>query len=162
MRIFTILLLIGLFASCRSKEVATKSSAAKTFNQLKWLSGTWFNESDKGVLYEIWERNGSSEYAGRSFFISGKDTLFSESIRIVKKDEYLLYIPVVRDQNDGNPVQFRLIDSPKKTWIFENKQHDFPQRIIYMNPAPDSLVARIEGVQEGRFSAEDFIMIRKK
>jgi hypothetical protein len=82
MRIFSLLLVLGLLSACKSKEATTQASAAKAMRQLKWICGTWYNETEKGTLYEVWAAKGASEYNGFSFFISGNDTLFSESIII--------------------------------------------------------------------------------
>ena len=79
------------------------------------------------------------------------------------KGDDLFYIPTVKNQNNGEPVSFKLVSGKNGEFVFENKQHDFPQRIIYRNPNPDSLYARIEGYQQGKVHKEEFpIMSRKK
>lgn len=40
--------------------------------------------------------------------------------------------------------------------VFENPNHDFPQRIIYRLVTVDSLVARIEGRIDGKERSSDF------
>ena len=44
--------------------------------------------------------------------------------------------------------------------IFENPQHDFPQRVIYRLQTDGSLLGRIEGVSKGKEKAVDFPMTR--
>jgi hypothetical protein len=39
--------------------------------------------------------------------------------------------------------------------VFENPSHDFPQRVIYRK-VPDGLLARIEGVINGKPRGEDY------
>lgn len=92
--------------------------------------------------------------------VSGDDTLFSEDIRIFQKEHDLFYEPLVKDQNNGQPVLFRLISNVDGIFVFENAGHDFPQRIIYSNPAPDSLSAIIEGKDKGKDRIEEFRMKR--
>jgi len=46
--------------------------------------------------------------------------------------------------------------------FFENKKHDFPQRIIYSNIKSDSLYARIEGMDKGKYRAVEFRMGKEK
>ena len=46
--------------------------------------------------------------------------------------------------------------------VFENPQHDFPQRIIYRLEKDGSLLARIEGVNQGREKGINFPMKRAK
>jgi hypothetical protein len=44
--------------------------------------------------------------------------------------------------------------------VFENPQHDFPQRIIYRRDGADGIKARIEGVSKGKTKAFDYPMQR--
>ena len=46
--------------------------------------------------------------------------------------------------------------------IFENKEHDFPQRIIYRLDSDGDLLGRIEGILDGMDRAADFPMTRTK
>ena len=61
----------------------------------------------------------------------------------------------------GQPeATFKLIKGNAREVIFENPQHDFPQRIIYRLQIDGSLVGRIEGVSKGKEKAFDFPMSR--
>jgi hypothetical protein len=55
-----------------------------------------------------------------------------------------------------------MTESDKATFTFENKEHDFPQRIIYRIINPDSVVARIEGVKNGKPGSFDYYYKRIK
>ena len=44
----------------------------------------------------------------------------------------------------------------ESTVVFENPQHDFPQRIGYQLKGPDSLLAWIEGTQKGQKRRVEF------
>lgn len=107
-------------------------------------------------LFERWERFDEVTLAGESFRISEDDTIRLESIRLVSRPEGIFYIPIVENQNDGQPVSFKLISSDDNKFVFENKQHDFPQRIIYSIVTKDSIVARIEGISKGKEASSDF------
>jgi len=41
---------------------------------------------------------------------------------------------------------------------FENKEHDFPQRVVYERKGPGLLVAAIEGTYKGKEEREEFQM----
>ena len=90
------------------------------------------------------------------------DTVFKENISLVSQQDELLYIPAVSGQNNNQPVVFRCVSNNAGAMVFENKEHDFPQRIIYLNKRPDSLYARIEGTEKGKFRKEEFFMARHK
>ena len=79
----------------------------------------------------------------------------------------------IRQQDDGEvyyiakpsrqpEASFKLIKAGPQELIFENPQHDFPQRIIYRLAGDGSLVARIEGTRNGQPRAVDFPMKRVK
>ncbi len=40
--------------------------------------------------------------------------------------------------------------------VFENPQHDFPQRILYRKNPDGTLHARAEGERNGKLSGQDF------
>jgi hypothetical protein len=54
----------------------------------------------------------------------------------------------------------RSLGSTQWEAVFENPDHDFPNRIIYRTPDADSLFARIEGKRNGRVSGVDFSLKR--
>jgi hypothetical protein len=156
-----------LLISCNSNQLNEKNKSIPTTDfskiiKMEWVLGTWENTNSEGVLYEIWTKSNDSVYAGKSFMIANKDTVFSESISLELKQNELYYIPTVSNQNNAQPVEFKFISSDNSTVIFENKKHDFPQRIIYKNPTLDSLYARVEGEENGKFRKEEFFMKRHR
>jgi hypothetical protein len=130
--------------------------------EMNWLIGAWKNVSADGEFYEIWNSYHDSAYTGIGFMLVKGDTLFSEIISLEARNGELYYIPTVSGQNNGIPVLFKLTSHANGEYVFENEEHDFPQRIIYNNPNPDSLYARVEGTQDGEFRKEEFAMSREK
>ncbi len=93
-----------------------------------WILGKWqINESNS---FEEWEKVDDDLYRGKGYQVRKNDTLITETINIVRRGKYLFFIPSVTDQNDGKPVEFKLLSKKKGKFVFENKEHDFPQRII--------------------------------
>jgi hypothetical protein len=68
----------------------------------------------------------------------------------------------VSNQNNQQPVYFKLISKEDGRYIFENKEHDFPQRVIYHLVSNDAVHARIEGVRNGQERGSDFKYSRVK
>lgn len=149
-----------IFFSCNHHPLPKQNQSL--LQEMKWLIGTWKNVSADGELYEVWNTSNDSVFSGIGFMILKGDTLFSEVISLEARNGELIYMPSVTDQNDGLPVQFKLTSHTGNEFIFENKEHDFPQRIIYNNPNSDSLYARVEGMQNGEFRKEEFSMSREK
>ena len=46
--------------------------------------------------------------------------------------------------------------------VFENKQHDFPQRILYWLDAKGALRARIEEPQGGKTASEEWVWTKSR
>lgn len=124
-------------------------------NQLQWLLGTWVNEFTPEYSKESWIQENDSTYSAYSFTRVRQDTVFAESIILQQKEGNLL-MTVADAPNNENAVTFRLISADSGQFIFENKNHDFPQRIVYTNPVKDSLYAWIEGPVEGEMKKLHF------
>ena len=62
----------------------------------------------------------------------------------------------------GQPeATFKMIKGSVNEVIFENPQHDFPQRVIYRTQ-DDGLLGRIEGLSKGKEKSVDFPMTRTR
>ncbi|MFI5219839.1 MAG: DUF6265 family protein [Bacteroidia bacterium] len=126
------------------------------------LSGTWFMDVKGGTLYETWQQTDSSSLSGSGFKVDEKgDTSVTESILLTVKENKVVYVPSVTDQNEGKPVSFALVKSKKKIFVFENKAHDFPQTIIYDLSQPGKLNVIIEGKTNEGFRSIPFNFTRK-
>lgn len=128
--------------------------------QARWLVGSWKNQSAKTLDLETWNKLNDSTFLGRSYSLAGADTVSSERISIEQHAGKLYYIPTVKNQNDGKAVTFTLTSSDNKHLVFENPEHDFPQKITYTQITNDSLVAEISGMHKGRQKAIIFPMKR--
>jgi flavodoxin len=132
------------------------------YKKLNKLLGTWQADTGDGIVYEQWERNTVIEMHGKSYGIEGLDTTIYENAKINKQGKDVMFIAIVKDQNKEQPVHFKLISSDNSAFTFENKQHDFPQRVIYRFVNDDSIVARIEGDVKGELKSQEFFYSRVK
>jgi hypothetical protein len=144
----------------RTDTAEVRSEKTKKIELARWIVGSWRSQSFDAMNYEIWKQIDDSTFAGRSYSISNGDTVSSEVIKLVQRDGELAYIPTVRDQNLGMPIEFRLTYIGADKMIFENPDHDFPQVIIYEHVSTDSLVAEISGEVNGEHQAIQFPMRR--
>jgi hypothetical protein len=169
-KISAIFLAATVIASCgdaanetAKNEVETVPVATPTYNELAkadWIMGRWQSNFKGGSATEIWEKQNDSTFGGRSFVVAGKDTVSSEQLRLVQEGDLLYYIPTVKGQNNNQPVKFKMIKATGDELIFENPEHDFPQKISYKKVSADSIVAEISGNMNGVQSAEQFPMSR--
>jgi hypothetical protein len=157
---------LALLVSCSFSTSHNEGSASTvTYTKLEnasWLLGRWENNSADGNFSEVWERSNDSVFAGYSLVIIGKDTVSSETILLEQRGSSLFYVPTVSGQNDGQAVRFQLTTQSENLLVFENPAHDFPQTITYTRIAPDSLVAKISGLMNGKSHSRDFPMKRNR
>jgi Domain of unknown function (DUF6265) len=132
------------------------------FNKLSGLIGLWKMETFRGTIYEEWKAAGKSKLAGTSYKLKGTDTIALENMELQLIDEAAYFIPTVSGQNNNLPVRFKMIGFANSTFTFENKEHDFPQRVIYRLINNDSIFARIEGSVGGKNKFSNFNYSRVK
>ena len=153
-----------LFTSCLKKDDNKIEIVTKKYPKLeeaKWLIGSWGNSTKEGDLTESWNQLNDSTLSGKTTFITGKDTLFTETIEITQVNDSLLYNTKVSNQNEGKTVSFKAVALTKNQIVFENPKHDFPQKIAYTKISSDSLVAKISGKKNGKESFEEYPMKKK-
>ena len=154
----TLILLLLAIVSCKNSD----SNKNEKIKSASWLLGNWENKSADGNLTENWKKVNDSTFQAQSYFIKEKDTLHFESITLQQRGENLTYTATVKGQNNDKPVAFNLTTSAEKQIVFENPKHDYPQKISYTQITPDSLVAKISGIQQGKPSSEQFSMKKIK
>lgn len=148
--------------SCSNQPASTKQEPV-AYTQLglaKRLLGSWQNQFPEGISTESWELINDSTYSGRSLVVIGKDTVSSETLVLQQRGTEVSYIPTVSDQNGGKAVPFLLTSSSGDHLVFENPEHDFPQKISYSFFGNDSLVAEISGDAKGKQQPQQFPMKR--
>src|SRR5262245_59842781 len=130
------ILLLATIAAAQTQDLA----------QLAWIAGTWVGTEGRVEMEEHWTAPKGNSLLGLHRDVNGDRTVSFEFLRIEKTPEGIVYIA----QPQGRPpTSFRLVESSKTRVVFENKTHDFPQRIIYWLER-DTLHARIEGAKDGR------------
>lgn len=155
-KIVPFLLTIILFGSCQKSKEATKIVDAD------WILGNWESKSDEGTLTESWSKVNDSTFQATSYFIKEKDTIHFETISLQQKGEVLTYSATVKGQNNDKAVLFTQSNKAPKQLSFENLKHDYPQKISYTQKNASNLLVEISGIQQGKASSEQFMMIKVK
>lgn len=138
---------------------ASITSSAQKIDQMKWVVGTWKINAGANIIVEEWKVNNDSTIAGKSYFIkNGTDTIPQETIELAFRNGDWYYIPTVKNQNNAQPVLFKVIFLRGMEFISENPSHDFPQRIAYRR-IKNQLFASIEGKRNGKYSKQNFDFI---
>ncbi|HRO44147.1 MAG TPA: DUF6265 family protein [Flavipsychrobacter sp.] len=155
-----LLVLLGLsvfLISCQSVTHKHKGEDENKLTQLSWMLGKWQMQTSDGTITEEWNKSSDSQWYGVSFMVSTQgDTPFRESIKLNYNNDQLTYSPMVSNQNDAKEISFAEKSFSDSMVVFENLNHDFPQRIIYRKISDTSILAAIEGVQNGQTKSEEF------
>lgn len=147
-----------LLIAC-SFYVSAQKMPIKTFY---FLAGNWEMKTKTGKIIERWEKHHDS-LTGTSYRFNTKgDSVLTESIVLKKlSGEWRFCVTGYEKGNEGK-TNFKLISSANNTFTFENKQHDFPQQIVYQNKGKDALLAWIEGEIGGKKRKMEFPYDRVK
>ncbi|NOT00843.1 MAG: hypothetical protein HOP29_09465 [Phycisphaerales bacterium] len=123
-------------------------------NKLAWMSGSWVSQSEGRQTEEHWTQPDARTMLGVSRTIAGGRTVFFEYFRIERTADGIVY--QASPQGKNPPTPFKLISCENKKAVFENPDHDFPQRVIYWRNADGSMNARIEGKENGRDQSSEW------
>ena len=130
--------------------------------ELDILVGKWEDVSKQNDQYEEWDMIGPNHLRGKGYVMVHSDTVFIEHLEIKEVDGVLTYEARVPSQNKGQSIQFQLKSQTEGSLVFENMNHDFPQRIIYSVASDTKLIAIIEGISEGEYKEVIFSFNRGK
>ena len=149
-----ILIVVVTFSQTLQDSTAKKDS----IDQLNWFSGYWIAEINGTKMEECWlpENNNSMIGLHRDSFKSGK--IFYEYLRIEQIGDSIIYFASPKGRK---PTKFLLVSIEHHKVIFENPDHDFPQKIIYTLNS-DTLTARIEGKVNGDFKFSEWHWLKSK
>lgn len=110
------------------------------------LAGTW-QASEGPILYEAWHIRPDSSLHGISFSVNQADTLLLEEMRIdYVEDNWHLFVHIP-DEGSSEETAFALVKQEKSSWVFENAENEYPNRIIYNILSDSTLYARIENMR---------------
>ena len=124
---------------------------------LSWIAGCW-EGGKKNVYHEQWMKPSGKMMIGMARTVAGGKTTTYEFMRLHEDNNGdVFYTALPSGQSE---TTFKLISMDDTTAVFENPEHDFPQRIIYSLRLNGSLVARIEGQSNGMERHSEFPMSR--
>jgi hypothetical protein len=119
----------------------------------KLFPGKWKMDITSSEVYEEWEIKSEDELSGISYSIDEDKKSVSEYLYLKSFGGLWSYIAHPVDQSI---TLFALVEHTPKKFVFENKEHDFPQRIIYEFHKDGKLTAAIEGDINGVHKRKEF------
>jgi hypothetical protein len=127
-----------------------------TTSDLAFLTGCWRFERAGRIVEEHWLAPAGGSLFGISRTVAGEQTVDFEFLQLRDLPDGLTYIAKPSRQPEAS---FKMTTRTADEVVFENPQHDFPQRIRYRRSG-DALHARIEGIVDGKPRAVDFPYVR--
>jgi len=104
------------------------------------LDGLWMTSDG---LYEEWIVVTEDSIIGRVYKdIDNPDDMLESLVAFAKGDS-VYYGATVMNQNNGSEILFSCTEFTDRCMTFENKEHDFPQRIEYCRVYPDTLQVKV-------------------
>lgn len=146
------------FAQTAPQESAQKLlPSGPSLENLAWLTGCWEGRQGEASIEEIWSKPAGGSMLGLGRTVKGGKTTSYEFMQFREENGTLVFLP---QPQGGTRTSFPLKDSFGEKLTFENKEHDFPQRVIYERKGPGSLLAAIEGTYKGKEQREEFQMTK--
>jgi Domain of unknown function (DUF6265) len=121
--------------------------AQNALDKVSWLAGCWGGEMDGGKYEECWTSPTANFMQGSGRMTKGAEILMREHITIEKEGgDLVMYVFSygAKLKPDQETVGFKLVKFSESELVFENPEHDYPQRIVYTKKKDGNLVARIE------------------
>lgn len=127
-------------------------------SELSWMTGCWSAVGQEPGSIEQWSSPAGGMMLGFSRMVSDGKTVAFEYLRIL--DEGNDVIALIASPSGQETARFEMKEVAEYKVIFENPEHDFPQRIIYRLDDAGNLIGRIEGMINDAPRAADFPMTR--
>ncbi len=128
------------------------SPAPPGVDQLAWMAGSWRSDSGGAAVEEHWTAPSAGSMLGMNRTVFGGKKVSFEFLRIEARADGVFYLA---SPGGRPPTPFKLKQAQKEKVVFENTEHDFPQRILYWRNGA-FLCARIEGTRRGQPAGEEW------
>lgn len=144
-----------LLVAIASAVPALALPAPPAISALAWMAGSWGGTADGVASEEHWTSAAGDGLVGMHKDVqAGKMTGF-EFLRIeVDAQQRICYVSM---PGGAPPTSFCAVEVGERRVVFENKEHDFPQRILYWLDGAGNLHARIEGPPGAGESAMEWV-----
>jgi hypothetical protein len=124
-----------------------------TVDRVAWLQGCWRSTRGEATIEEQWMAPRGGAMLGMGRTVRGSKLVEYELVLITEQEGRLAY----EAHPSGQPAAtFMATAATDTSVVFENPQHDFPQRVGYRRNGADALDAWVEGQADGKSRRVDF------
>jgi hypothetical protein len=119
---------------------------------LGWMAGRWAGTAGGIEMEEYWIEPKGGIMLGVHRDTESGELAFFEYLRIEEREGKIVYLA---SPKGGAPTRFTLTRLDEAHAVFENPEHDFPQRIIY-HLRDGVMTSRIEGTLDGELRSSEW------
>lgn len=143
--------ILTTFSSCGNSNSAIE--------EISWMIGSWQGTDINTVIFnESWHREGKGFVGAGCSLSPAGDTLFKENLKIELVEGVPYYIVTIPPKKE--PVLFKMVKGDDHNAVFENRDHDFPQRISYLLQKNNTLKVKLEGIEKGQPKIETLEFVK--
>jgi hypothetical protein len=132
---------------------ALASAQATQPHKLAWLQGCWAMVNQERAVEEQWMAPRGKTMIGTSRTVQGANLVSYEFMMIRQDGDQIAF--EVRPSGRA-PVIFKASAITDSSVVFENPQHEFPQKIGYRRAGDNAMSAWIEGDRNGESRRIEF------
>lgn len=144
----------GTAAEAAEESAREEPQGGPTVDRLAWMAGHWQGRQAGVFMEEFWLPPRGGLLVGLHRDVPDSSGPLFEYLRIETREDGLYYLASPRGR-EATP--FKLSELSSRRVVFENPEHDFPQRIIYwLDNGGGTLHARIEGDQGGTVQSSEW------
>ena len=118
-----------------------------SLDDFDWLLGKWTTQKTQPLTFESWHKLSNNTFEG-----VGKTLNNSESLRLLEMSGEIFYLAKV--SHNALPIAFQLAECKDKSFTFENQQHDFPNKIEYLQISNKVMQIKVSGKEDTSFAIQ--------
>lgn len=150
---------LGLLLAALAWHAAAPARQAPAISRVAWLTGCWEAKRGSRTIQEQWMAPLGNTMLGAGRTVRGDSLTEFELVVIRASARGLAYEAHPSGQGGAVFVATTITD---RSVVFENRQHDFPQRVAYERRGADSVLAWVAGPMNGEERRIDFPYARMK
>ncbi len=135
-----------------ASQVNLRAADRPSLEDLLWLAGSWVGSAGGTTMEEVWTEPAGGVMLGLHRDVTAGRPVFFEYLRIEQRESSVVYIASPRGTG---ATEFTLVSTGAAEVVFENPEHDYPQRIIYRREG-ELLIVRIEGEVSGETQGQEW------
>jgi hypothetical protein len=138
---------LALGMTAAALALAAPRAFAGALDSLRFMAGSWAAGEDANREEEHWTAPRGGMMVGMHRDLRAGKAKSFEFFRIEERSDGVWYLTQPRGQA---ATPFKAKELTASRVVFENLEHDFPQRILYWREKSGEIRARIEGTIEGK------------